>query len=193
MGNAAEDRRKAAQLPEGDVVRFLLNQHAQVRDLFDEVQASHGEQRQQAFEELRALLAMHETAEEMVLRPVTEKIAANGVADARNAEEQAANEVLKKLESVDLDSSDFDRQFAELKQAVDDHAESEENEEFPAVLESCDLDQRRAMGRRLEAVEKVAPTRPHPSTAGSPVKQWTVGPFASLIDRAKDAISKVRD
>ncbi len=193
MGSAAEDRQKAAQLPEGDVIRFLLNQHAQVHDLFDEVQSSRGEQRQQAFEELRAKLAMHETAEEMVLRPVTEKIAADGVADARNAEEQEANEVLKKLEGLDLDSPDFDRQFAEFKQSVDDHAESEENEEFPAVLESCDLDQRRSMGRRMEAVEKVAPTRPHPSTAGSPAKQWTVGPFASLIDRAKDAISKVRD
>jgi hemerythrin superfamily protein len=193
MGDAAEDRQKAAQLPEGDVIRFLLNQHAQIRDLFDEVQASHGDERRHAFEELRALLAMHETAEEMVLRPVTEKIAASGVAEARNAEEQEANEVLKKLEDVDLESPDFDRQFAELKEAVDAHAESEEHEEFPAVLEACDLDQRRSMGRRMEAVEKVAPTRPHPSTAGSPAKQWTVGPFASLIDRAKDAISKVRD
>src|SRR4051794_9247163 len=102
MGDAAEDRQKADQLPEGDVIRFLLNQHAQIRDLFDEVQASHGEQRQHAFEELRALLAMHETAEEMVLRPVTEKIATSGVAEARNAEEQEANEVLKKLEDVDV-------------------------------------------------------------------------------------------
>jgi hemerythrin superfamily protein len=193
MGTAAEDRHKAAQLPEGDVIRFLLNQHAQIRDLFDEVLSSHGEERRYAFEELRGLLAMHETAEEMVLRPVTERIAGAGVADARNAEEQEANVVLKRLEKVDLESPDFERQFAELKDAVDAHAENEEHEEFPSVLEACDLDQRRTMGRRMEAVEKVAPTRPHPSTAGSPVKQWTVGPFASLIDRAKDAIAKVRD
>jgi hemerythrin superfamily protein len=193
MGTAAEDRQQAAQLPEGDVIRFLLGQHARIRDLFDEVQDSRGEQRQQAFEELRALLAVHETAEEMVLRPVTATIAPEGVADARNAEEQEANEVLKRLESVDPESPDFDQDFAELKSAVDAHADNEEQEEFPAVLESCDLEQRRALGRRMEAVEKVAPTRPHPSTAGSPAKQWTVGPFASLIDRTKDALGKIKD
>jgi hemerythrin superfamily protein len=88
MGSATEDRQKAAQLPEGDVIRLLLNQHAQIRDLFDEVESSHGEQRHDAFEELRGLLAVHETAEEMVLRPVTEDIAADGVAAARNSEER---------------------------------------------------------------------------------------------------------
>jgi hemerythrin superfamily protein len=193
MGRAAEDRQKASQLPEGDVIRFLLNQHAQIRDLFDEVESSTGDQRHDAFEELRALLAMHETAEEMVLRPITENIAPEGVAAARNAEEQEANEVLKQLESVDIDSADFQRQFAELKKSVDEHAESEEHEEFPAVLEHCDLDQRQRMGRRMEAVERVAPTRPHPSTAGSPAKQWTVGPFAALIDKARDAVAAIRD
>jgi len=193
MGSAAEDRKKAAQLPDGDVIRFLLNQHATIRDLFDEVESSRGEQRHNAFEELRALLAMHETAEEMVLRPVTESIAAEGVAASRNAEEKEANEVLKRLETLDYYSAEFESEFAELKKSVDEHAESEEHEEFGAVLESCDLDQRKRMGSRMEAVEKVAPTRPHPSTAGSPAKQWTVGPFASLIDRARDAVSKVRD
>jgi hemerythrin superfamily protein len=193
MGSASEDRQKAAELPEGDVIRFLLNQHAQIRDLFDEVESSHGEQRHDAFEELRGLLAIHETAEEMVLRPVTENIAADGVAAARNAEEQEANEVLKQLETVDVDSDDFEKQIAELKKSVDEHAENEEHEEFPAVLEHCDADQRAQMGRRIQAVEKIAPTRPHPTAAGKPAMQWTVGPFAALIDKARDALASVRD
>jgi hemerythrin superfamily protein len=193
MGSASEDRQKAAELPEGDVIRFLLNQHAQIRNLFDEVESSHGEQRHDAFEELRGLLAIHETAEEMVLRPVTENIAADGVAAARNAEEQEANEVLKQLETVDVDSDDFEKQIAELKKSVDEHAENEEHEEFPAVLEHCDADQRAQMGRRIQAVEKIAPTRPHPTAAGKPAMQWTVGPFAALIDKARDALASVRD
>ena len=40
----------------------------------------------------------------------------------------------------------------------------------------------------VKAAEKTAPTHPHPSTAGSPAAQWAVGPFASLVDRARDAI-----
>ena len=36
-GRAAEDRIKAAELPEGDVIRILLEQHARIRDLFSDV------------------------------------------------------------------------------------------------------------------------------------------------------------
>jgi len=193
MGTATEDRRQAEQLPDGDVIRILLSQHARIHELFNEVERLQGQERQEAFEELRAFLVMHETGEEMVLRPVTEKIAAEGVAASRNEEEQEANEVLEKLQGLDIDGSDFQAQFAEFKSSVDEHANSEEQEEFPAVLDSCDRDQRQSMGRRMTAVEKIAPTRPHPSAAGSPAKQWTVGPFAALVDRAKDAISGVRD
>jgi hypothetical protein len=45
------------------------------------------------------------------------------------------------------------------------------------------------MGKQILAAEAVAPTHPHPSAAGSPVAQWTVGPFASIVDRTRDAIS----
>ncbi|SDR94850.1 hemerythrin domain-containing protein [Microlunatus soli] len=193
MDNAAEDRRKAGQLPDGDVITILLNQHATIHDLLDEVRLSHGEQRQQAFEELRGLLAVHETAGEMVLRPVTETIAASGIADARNAEEQEANAVLEQLESLKLESPEFDRDSQQFAGAVAAHAESEENEEFPPVLEALDLQQRRTLGRRIEAVEKIAPTRPHPGTAGSPARQWTIGPFVALVDRAKDALARARE
>jgi len=57
MGNAAQDRVRAAQLPEGDVVRILLEQHVRIRELFAEVRATSGEPKQHAFDELRALLA----------------------------------------------------------------------------------------------------------------------------------------
>ena len=192
MGDAAEDRRKAKKLPEGDVVRVLLEQHARIRDLFAEVKSETGEHKKHAFDELRALLAVHETAEEMVLRPVT-KSADGGlqVADARNQEESEANHVLKQLESLDVESPEFDEMLADFEKAVDSHAEAEENEEFPLILESCDEGDRQNMGRSMLAAEKVAPTHPHPSTAGSTAKQYAVGPIASLIDRTRDAIKAV--
>src|ERR1700712_4707532 len=112
MGDASEDRAEAAKLPEGDVIRVLLEQHARIRDLFQHVTEAQGEHKQQAFDELRALLAVHETAEEMVLRPVTSNTAGKAVADARNQEESEANEVLAKLEKLDVASADFDSLLA---------------------------------------------------------------------------------
>jgi hypothetical protein len=40
----------------------------------------------------------------------------------------------------------------------------------------------------LDLVEKVAPTHPHPR-AKSTTSNVVLGPFASIMDRARDAIS----
>src|SRR4051794_27843973 len=145
MGDATEDRAQAAELSEGDVIRVLLEQHARIRDLFADVKSADGEHKQQAFDELRALLAVHETAEEMVLRPATSAAGGSDVADARNGEEAEANVVLKELEKLDASSTDFDAKLAEFEKAVDEHAEAEEHEEFSLILSKCDEEQRRRM------------------------------------------------
>jgi Hemerythrin HHE cation binding domain len=188
MSETAGSAREAVEQPQGDLIEILIEQHARIRELFSHVTGAEGEHKQQAFDELRALLAAHETGEEMVLRPVSSKDAGSEVADARNQEEYDANRLLAELESMDTASAEFDQAFATLEQAVLDHAEHEEREEFPPVREREDRDRLVSMGKLLRAAEKIAPTHPHPSTAGSPAAQWTVGPFASLVDHARDAI-----
>lgn len=190
MGDAAEDRAKAAELPEGDVIGVLLEQHAQIKDLFAEVNRSNGPDKKEAFDALRALLAVHETAEEMVLRPVSADAAGQDVVDARNREEAEANEVLSMLEDLDLDGADFTTRFEAFQKSVDEHAEAEENEEFPRILERCDEDERRNLGRKVKAAEALAPTHPHPDVEPGSTQQKLVGPFAAMVDRAKDALAK---
>jgi hemerythrin superfamily protein len=188
MSEADDERQQAARLPEGDIVRILLEQHARIRDLFADVKTADGEHKRQAFDELRALLAVHETAEEMILRPVAKDTAGAAEADARNHEEEEANEVLLQLERMTTDSAGFDAQFAAFERSVLAHAEREEREEFPAVRAGRSDEQLMRMGTMLRAAEKIAPTHPHPTAAGKPAAQWTVGPFVALVDRTKDAI-----
>ncbi|MFZ2032882.1 MAG: hemerythrin domain-containing protein [Candidatus Dormiibacterota bacterium] len=159
MSGAEEDRKKAATLPEGDVIRILYEQHAQIQDLFERVEKATGAGRQTAFDELTVLLIAHETAEQSVLRPVTRETAGDDVVQARLQEEQKANQVIAELKRLDVNSSEFDRTFANFKQAVVDHAEHEENDEFPSVLEERDEDERRVMGERLSKAEATASTR----------------------------------
>ena len=159
MAGAAEDREKAAKLPKGDVIGILYEQHARVQDLFARVEQSSAGTRQEAFDELVALLIAHETAEQSVLRPVSRETAGEDVVQARLQEEQEANQVIAELKKLDISSSEFDRMFAEFKQAVVDHAEHEETEEFPTVLEERDEDERRLMGERLSRAEATASTR----------------------------------
>lgn len=188
MSNAAKEREEAAKLHQDDIIAILLTQHARIRDLFVEVRGSQGEGKKAKFDELRALLAIHETAEEMILRPVAKKEAGAKEADARNHEEAEANKVLAGLEKMDISSAEFDTKLEEFQRSVGEHADHEETEEFPAIRRGCSSEQLQTMGKRLLAAEKSAPTHPHPTAAGSPAAQWTAGPFASLLDRAKDAL-----
>jgi hypothetical protein len=137
--------------------------------------------RQQAFDELRILLAAHETAEEMVLRPFSCLDAGAAVADARNQEEGEANKMLAALQAMGVSSAEFE-------QAVLDHAEREEQEEFLPVRARESQSTLVGMGAVLRAAEMTGPTHPHPSTAGSPIAQWMAVPWAAMIDRARDAI-----
>lgn len=191
MGDAAEDRAKAARLPDRDVIRVLLEQHAQIKDLFEEVKRSNGPDKQDAFDGLRRLLAVHETAEELILRPVSADAAGQDVVDARNREEAEANAVLADLERLDIDDPAFDLRLEAFRKSVEEHAEAEENEEFDQILNSCDEEKRRHLGRRIKAVEALAPTHPHPGLTPGSTEQKLVGPFAAMLDRAKDALSRV--
>jgi hemerythrin superfamily protein len=178
------------QDPQGDAIDVLLSQHQRVRDLMVDVRQAGGENKRQAFDELRTLLATHETVEEMVLRPVTRSIGEAEIAQARNEEEDQANHVLADLEKLDCDTQEFDEVFATFETAILRHAQHEEREEFPQVRSHLSTGQLETMGKALRAAEKVAPTHPHPGVAGSSAAQWAVGPFASLVDRARDAVSK---
>ena len=63
---------------EGSAITVLHAQHDRIRELLAEVRGAEGEhedeRRRQAFETLRELLAAHETAEEIVLRPVSVQV-----------------------------------------------------------------------------------------------------------------------
>jgi hypothetical protein len=57
------------------------------------------------------------------------------------------------------------------------------------VLDAFDEDERRNLGSRLQAVEKMALTHPHPTAAGSTTAVALTGPFAAMVDRVKVALS----
>lgn len=190
MGIAAHDRVRAIELPEGDVVRILLEQHDQVRDLFARILEAPAADRGELFDELRALLAVHETGEELVLRPKAKGDEWKRVASERNQEENEANRVLADLESLDTATEAFQDKLTAFQTAVEQHAAAEEAQEFPQVLESLDDAERQKLGKRLLAAEKLAPTHPHPSAAGSPAAQALTGPFAAMVDRVRDALAR---
>jgi iron-sulfur cluster repair protein YtfE (RIC family) len=171
-------------------IDFLLAQHEQITQLIGATQTGPVETRQQSFDQLRELLAVHETAEELVLRPVTRKEVPGGedIADARIGEENMSKDILADLEKLDPTTEEFATVFASFAADVAKHAHNEETYEFPLVREHQDETALSAMGEQLEKAEKSAPTHPHPS-ARSTTANAVLGPFAAMVDKVRDALS----
>jgi hemerythrin superfamily protein len=175
-----------------DVVKFVKDQHNLIKDMFDEVlSASDPKAREKAFIELRKLLAIHETAEEMVVHPRVRHEAADGeaIVDARLEEERAAKETLSKLESMDVNSPKFITELTRFRDAVIDHAEHEEHDEFTKLERKLKADDRERMAKAVQVVEAIAPTRPHAGVESAKMN-FAAGPFASMLDRARDLIKQ---
>jgi hemerythrin superfamily protein len=173
-----------------DVVRFLTDQHNLIKDMFDEVLgASDPKARETAFIELRKLLAVHETAEEMVVHPRVRHEVEGGdvIVDARLLEEHNAKEHLSALEAMDIGSQEFIDELKLFQGSVLDHAEREETEEFTKLERNLNADDRERMAKAVLAAEAIAPTRPHAGVESAKMN-FAAGPFASMLDRARDLI-----
>ena len=79
-----------------DGVRFLREQHDEIRSLLRETAKAEGERTPRPFEQLVRLLAVHETAEELVVYPMIRNVGADGdsIADRHLAEEESAKDEL---------------------------------------------------------------------------------------------------
>lgn len=122
-----------------EVVAFLKAQHNLIEDMFDQVlHATDPKAREEPFAALRQLLAVHETAEEMVVHPRARKEtgAGDAVVDARLTEEHEAKELLSQIEQLDVTSQQFIDKLTKLREAVLEHAKQEESEEFPVSFRS---------------------------------------------------------
>jgi len=173
-----------------DVIAFLKEQHQEIKALFSSVAGATGEDKEALFAQLRRLLAVHETAEEEIVHPAAKKALVDGeeVIAARLREEHEAKEVLRELEGLNVDSTEFGAKFQSLATAVVAHAEAEEAEEFERLPGHIDPDRLERMRSAAEFAESVAPTHPHPGVE-SRAANLLAGPFAAMVDRTRDVFS----
>lgn len=172
------------------VTDLLVEQHRHIQELFDRVMEAPGRaRRQEAFEELRRFIAVHETAEQLVTHPVARAGSlGDAVVDMRLAEEDHCTRQLARLDGLDVEDPEFASLLSRFRVDVTEHAAAEELEEFPLLQATTDETTLARMARALEAVEAIAPTRPHPETGTSAGAKLLTGPVASLVDRTRDAV-----
>ncbi|PRC55423.1 hemerythrin, partial [Mycobacterium sp. ITM-2017-0098] len=70
------------------------------------------------------------------------------------------------------------------------HAEHEEELEFSELEDAVSDDELAKLADAVEIAERIAPTHPPPGVESAALN-FAAGPFASVVDRARDALSGV--
>lgn len=168
------------------VPEVLIEQHRQLRELLAEVSGAENAQRAGPFDRLRRLLAAHETAEEIVVRPVSKQIMDRDAVAERNHEERRIMRLLAVLEKLDTDSREFEERFRTFADVLGSHMNLEERVEFPALESELTESDRTAMGRWIVRAVALGPTHAHPRAFGSPMLERALTPLNALVDHARD-------
>lgn len=173
-----------------DIVEILLARHTEIKQMFARVGSAAPAQKEELFHDLVRMLAVHESAEEVVVHPAARDVIPNGdtIVGERLQEESDAKRALADLYDLGIDHPEFTRHLSVLAESVVAHAEEEEQREFSQLRMHADRDRLRRMATMFEAAEAVVPTRPHPAAGESAAVNLMVGPPIAVFDKIRDAM-----
>jgi len=179
-----------------DVIEILTQDHREVEAMFTELEALGGatqgaeaERRRELVDQVTIELVRHAVAEEVVVYPaVQEKVSAEE-AERAKVEHAEAEETMKRLEGLDPDDPSFDEALRTLMTEIREHVAEEEGQMFPHMRSVLGQEALVELGTRVEAIKKLAPTRPHPSVPNEALPRLAAGPIAGLFDRLRDLAS----
>ncbi|PZS36951.1 MAG: hemerythrin [Pseudonocardiales bacterium] len=177
-----------------DVIMLLTEQHTEVNDMFAQLEQMDGatdDKVQRFAQQVVTSLVKHSVAEEVYLYPAVRKVLPGGddIADHELSEHDEAEQTMKRLEALTPTEGQFWPTMHELIGEIRHHVQDEENDLFPKLRAACSEDQLQELGRKVEQVQKVAPTRPHPASPSEGAALAALAPGAGLVDRVRDALS----
>jgi hemerythrin superfamily protein len=179
-----------------DVIDILTTDHREVEAMFTELETlmetrsgTDDELRKDLVDQITIELVRHSVAEEVAVYPKVKEKVSEEEAERAKQEHAEAEETMKRLEGLDPDDATFETEIRVLMREIRQHVTEEEGEMFPRMREVMTPDELMDLGRRVNAVKAMAPTRPHPSVPNDPAKRLAVGPVAGLFDRLRDLAS----
>jgi len=121
-----------------DLIEAIRSDHEEVKALLEDVSTSTGTARTQALQALITKASAHEAAEQEHVHPLTLESGGAAVVEHEMKEESKGKAGLMELKRLGVDAPEFDQKFSELKAAILEHAEGEENEEHPMLRQAVD-------------------------------------------------------
>ena len=179
-----------------DVIDILTQDHREVEAMFGELEAlmqtpssTDDDRRKDLVDQITIELVRHSVAEEVAVYPKVKEKVSEEEAERAKREHAEAEETMKRLEGLDSNDAAFEEQIRRLMSEIRQHVAEEEGEMFPRMREVLTPEELTDLGKRVEAIKKMAPTRPHPSVPNEPGPRLAAGPVAGLFDRLRDLAS----
>jgi hemerythrin superfamily protein len=177
-----------------DVITFLIDQHQEVAEMFAQLEKMDGatdDEARRLAEQVVTSLVEHSVAEEIYLYPTVRKALPGGdaIAEHEISEHDEAEQTMKRLEALTPDQPAFWPTLRTLISEIRHHVAEEENSLFPQLRAACSEEQLQELGRKVERIQKISPTRPHPFSPSEGTALAVVAPGAGLVDRVRDALS----
>ncbi|HEV2888731.1 MAG TPA: hemerythrin domain-containing protein [Jatrophihabitans sp.] len=179
-----------------DVIEILTHDHREVEQMFAELDSLRGAadeqsrtRRKDVAEQVTIELIRHAVAEEAAVYPKVKEKVSQAEAERALREHAEAERTLKRLEKLRAEDPGFEVELQTLMTEIREHVAEEENEMFPHMRTIFSQEELVKIGQQVEAVKKIAPTRPHPSAPDKPPGNLMVGPVAGLFDRLRDALT----
>jgi hypothetical protein len=141
------------------VVAAVQQDHREIEQMLAKVESASGNTRRQAFDRLATKMKAHESAEEQVVHPLAKQEGYADTVDELVDEEMTASKALEKLQGLDVDSDAFERAFSELKRDVLAHAQQEERDEHPGLMEDTPAEELERRAELFEQAEQNAARR----------------------------------
>lgn len=137
-----------------NIFQALMVSHGAQRELTARLLATKqaSEERQHVFEELKAELAAHETAEERCFYvPLMQHDESMDLSRHAIAEHHEMDEMVEHLDELDPHAAEWQECCQKLCQKVEHHLQEEEQKFFPQAGEVLDEEQKMALAKDYEA------------------------------------------
>jgi hemerythrin superfamily protein len=175
-----------------DAIQLLTADHAEVETMFVQLEAwPESGSRDELVAAVVRELSIHAAIEEQILYPAMRKALPDGETLVQEAidEHQEVKETLAAIEKAE-GPGELNPLLQELIADVRHHVDEEETELFPKLRASIGTAELQAMGTKLAAAKKAAPTHPHPNAPNTPPGNIVAGAAAAVIDKARDALNR---
>lgn len=181
-----------------DAIELLTSQHAEVEQLWSQLQAAHeagaGGQAELA-QHIVSLLSQHDALETQLLYPELHEHggeAGRRMSEHGLEEHQQVRDLLEAVDGADIADEAVFTLLSRAMGMVIDHVAEEEEQMFPVLRRACGQERLSELGEEMARAKKLAPTHPHPSTPNSKLGATIAGAVSGVVDRARDAVRQGR-